>query len=152
MKSPLITALIIATCLSPLPTIAADKGATATELKQIEGTWVGGVKNKGVKGKSADSTMIVISEFVVKDGKIASCKDKNGVSLGTCETMSLNPATRTLDASGSLKDGRKGSYQGIYRVNGDTLEWCAANPGIPRPEDFFTTPQVQFHMVFNRKK
>ena len=87
-----------------------------------------------------------------KDGKITACRDGKGVSLGNCESLSLNPASKTLDATGDSKNGKKGVFQGIYRIKDGKLEWCAANPGIDRPKDFFTTPQVQFHMVFDKKK
>ncbi len=126
---------------------AADKDENA----KLEGTWVGGVRFPAGKAKGGSGTMVQISELTIKDGKIVACKDGKGVSLGNCESVSLNPAAKTMDATGNTKE-KKGVFQGIYRVNGETLEWCAANPGIARPKDYFTTPQVQFHMVFTKKK
>jgi uncharacterized protein (TIGR03067 family) len=96
--------------------------------------------------------MVAISELTIKDGKITACKDGKGVSLGNCDSLALNPTTKTLDATGDSKNGKRGVFQGIYRIKDGKLEWCAANPGIDRPKDFFTTPQVQFHMVFDKKK
>jgi uncharacterized protein (TIGR03067 family) len=140
----LLTAILIAQ--------AADSPQAADEKKKLEGTWVGGVKNPGGKGKSGGATMVSISELVIKDGVVVSCKDGKGVSLGKNDGgLTVNPASRTLDAKGSTR-GHNGVFQGIYRINGDTLEWCASNPGKPRPADFFTTPQVQFHMVLTKKK
>jgi uncharacterized protein (TIGR03067 family) len=121
------------------------------EIKKLEGTWVGGVKNPGGKGKSGSGTMVQISELVIRNGTIVSCRDGKGVSLGNCRGLKLNPAAKTMDATGNTRN-HNGVFQGIYRISGDTLEWCAANPGIARPKGFFTTPQVQFHMVFQRKK
>ncbi|MFA6543209.1 MAG: hypothetical protein WCS99_02210 [Limisphaerales bacterium] len=121
------------------------------ENARLEGTWVGGVRAPAGKAKGGSATMVQISELTIKDGKIVACKDGRGASLGNCESVSLNPGARTMDATGNTKE-KKGVFQGIYRVNGDKLEWCAANPGIARPKDYFTTPQVQFHMVFNKKK
>ena len=109
------------------------------------------MRNPAGKGKSGSATMVQISELTIKDGKIVACKDKGGLSLGNCESLTLNAASKTMDATGNTKE-KKGVFQGIYRVNGDKLEWCAANPGIARPKDYFTTPQVQFHMVFDKKK
>lgn len=145
--------LLTSTLTLTLAVLAATASAQspAPEIKKLEGTWVGGVRSPGGKGKSGSATMVAISEMTIKDGKIAACKDGKGLSLGNCETLSLNPASKTLDATGNTKD-KKGVFQGIYRVNGDQLEWCAANPGIKRPDDFYTVPQVQFHMVFTRKK
>lgn len=149
MKLAHIAASLTAAFMFTLSASAADK--SPDELKKIEGTWVGGVRNPAGKGKGG-GTMVAISEFVVKDGKIVSCKDGKGLSLGNCDSMKLDPSGKTLDATGKVKNGKTGDFKGIYRVNGDKLEWCAANPGIDRPKDFFTTPQVQFHMVFDRKK
>ena len=108
------------------------------------------MRNPAGKGKSGSATMVQISELTIKDGKIVACKDKGGLSLGNCESLTLNAASKTMDATGNTKE-KKGVFQGIYRVNGDKLEWCAANPGIARPKDYFTTPQVQFHMVYDKK-
>lgn len=150
MKTAIAQSLLLAAtaiCLA-LPVRAQSEA----EMKKLEGTWVGGVRNPGGKGKSGNATMVSISEMTIKDGKITACKDGKGVSLGNCESLALNPAAKTLDATGDSKNGKKGVFQGIYRVNGNSLEWCAANPGIPRPKDYFTTPQVQFHMVFTKKQ
>ncbi|NDB75390.1 MAG: hypothetical protein EB141_07050 [Verrucomicrobia bacterium] len=134
--------------------VASAQAAPAdkSENAKLEGTWVGGVRSPAGKAKDGSATMVQISELTIKDGRITSCKDGKGLSLGNCESLALNPASKTLDATGDSKNGKKGVFQGIYRVNGDKLEWCAANPGIARPKDFFTTPQVQFHMVFDKKK
>ncbi|MBI3875126.1 MAG: hypothetical protein HY300_04030 [Verrucomicrobia bacterium] len=149
MKSKSIS-LSACAILSAALGIAAFAQSGKDETTKLEGTWVGGVRNPGGKGRSGNATMVSISELTIKEGKIVACKDGKGVSLGNCESLSLNPAAKTMDATGNTKE-KKGTFQGIYRINGDTLEWCAANPGIARPRDFFTTPQVQFHMVFQRK-
>lgn len=134
-------------------TLAAPAFAQAdkAENAKLEGTWVGGVRFPTGKAKSGSGTMVQISELTIKDGKIVACKDGKGLSLGNCDSVSLNPAAKTMDATGNTKE-KKGVFQGIYRINGDKLEWCAANPGIARPTDYFTTAQVQFHMVFDKKK
>jgi uncharacterized protein (TIGR03067 family) len=151
MKARLLKSLLLTTLTLTLATPLLAQGAK-DELAKLEGTWVGGVRSPAGKAKEGSATMVQISELTIKDGKITSCKDGKGVSLGNCETLALSPAAKTLDATGDSKNGKKGLFQGIYRINGDKLEWCAANPGIARPKDFFTTPQVQFHMVFDKKK
>jgi uncharacterized protein (TIGR03067 family) len=147
-----LSRLVVASGLAIASSFGAFAQAPATpEVKTLEGTWVGGVKNPGGKGKSGSATMVSISELVIRNGVVVSCKDGKGVSLGQCQKLTINPATKTMDATGSTRN-HNGVFQGIYRVRGDTLEWCASNPGKPRPADYFTTPQVQFHMVLNRKK
>ena len=150
MRRSLLLSTALTLALTALAATASAQ-AVAEEIKKLEGTWVGGVRSPGGKGKSGSATMVAISELTIKDGKITACKDAKGVSLGNCESLSLSPEKKTLDATGNTKD-KKGVFQGIYRVNGDQLEWCAANPDIKRPDDFYTVPQVQFHMVFTRKK
>ena len=124
----------------------ADKAETA----KLEGTWVGGVRFPAGKNKGGSATMVQISEMTIKDGKIVACKDGKGLSLGNCESLALDPAKKTLDAKGNTKD-HNGVFQGIYRMNEGKLEWCASNPGKPRPDDYYTVAQVQFHMVFTKK-
>jgi len=148
---PAVAALAASLFTAVLVAHAADSPQVAAEKKKLEGTWVGGVKNPGGKGKSGSATMVSISELVIKDGVVVSCKDGKGVSLGKNDGLTVNPANKTLDAKGKTQN-HNGVFHGIYRINGDTLEWCAANPGKPRPADFFTTPQVQFHMVLTKKK
>ena len=96
--------------------------------------------------------MVVLSEVVIKDGKITA-KDGSKIGLGE-GTYKLNLGTtpKTLDAVGTGGKTQGKNYLGIYKLNGDTLEWCAGNPDIPRPTAFFTKPQVQFHMVLTRRK
>jgi uncharacterized protein (TIGR03067 family) len=143
----LLLASLILTLAAPPASQAADKDENA----KLEGTWVGGVLNPGGKGKSGTATMVEISELTIKDGKVVSCKDKGGVSLGNCESLALDPAKRTMDAKGNTKN-HTGVFQGIYRLKDGKLEWCAANPGQKRPDDYYTVRQVQFHMVFDKKK
>jgi uncharacterized protein (TIGR03067 family) len=151
MKARITKTLILATFTLAFTSSLLAQGAKE-ELAKMEGTWVGGVRSPAGKAKEGSATMVAISELTIKDGKITSCKDGKGLSLGNCESLALNPASKTLDATGDSKNGKKGVFQGIYRIKDGKLEWCAANPGIDRPKDFFTTPQVQFHMVFDKKK
>jgi len=151
MKTVLSPALFICASLFTNSVIAADSPQVAVEKQKLEGTWVGGVKNPGGKGKSGKALMVSISELTFKNGVITNCKDGKGVSLGKCQSVSVNPASKTMDATGSTRNNN-GTFQGIYKVSGDTLEWCASNPGKARPNGYYTVPQVQFHMVFSKKK
>ncbi len=143
----LISAILLSAWLVPAQT------PDAAERKKLDGVWVGGVKQPGGRGKSGQGLMVNITELVIKDGKITAKSDRGGRGLGEgTYTLNLNANPRNLDAIGTGGPTQGKNYLGIYRLNGDTLEWCAANPGIARPKDFFTTPQVQFHMVLTRKK
>lgn len=166
MKTILSPALFLLTFVFTLATLAADAPKVASENKKLDGTWVGGVKNGGggagkAKGKGkgkgpgggGGAFMVAITKLTIKDGKITSAKGDRGADYGMGDyTLNLASDPKTFDAvgTGGKFNGKK--YLGIYRLNGDTLEWCMGNPGIERPKDFFTTPQVQFHMVLTRQK
>ncbi len=141
---------ILATVLSLA--FSAHAQADAAERAKLEGVWVGGVTNPGVQGKSGQGTMVVLSEVVIKNGKITA-KDggKSGLGEGTYQ-LNLGTNPKTLDAVGTGGKTQGKNYLGIYKLEGDKLEWCSGNPGIPRPTAFFTKPQVQFHMVLTRQK
>lgn len=144
-KSLLLTALTLTLATPLLAQSAKD------EVAKVEGTWVGGVKNPGGKGKSGSALMVQISELTIKDGKVTSCKDGKGLSLGNCESLTMDAAKKTMDAKGNTKN-HTGVFQGIFRIVDGKLEWCAANPGQKRPDGYYTVPQVQFHMVFDKQK
>jgi uncharacterized protein (TIGR03067 family) len=135
----------------------------AAEMKKLDGTWVGGVKGggggpggkggKGGKGGGGQGGfMVSITELVIKDGKITAKGDRGSDFGAGTYKISLGANPKTMDAIGTGGKSQGKNYLGIYKLNGDTLEWCAANPNIARPKDFSTTPQVQFHMVLTRKK
>jgi uncharacterized protein (TIGR03067 family) len=130
----------------------------ATERKKLDGTWVGGVKGGGGRGPAGKGKgggqgyMVNITELTIKDGKITAKGDRESNFGSGTYTLNLGANPRTMDATGITGRSAGKTHLGIYRWNGDTLEWCVSNPGIERPKDFFTTPQVQFHMVLTRKK
>ena len=152
IKTPsLKTFLSLGSLLAFVSTLMAQT-PDATEHKKLEGTWVGGVRNPGGRGKSGQGTMVQISELVIQNGQITA-KDGKGIGLGAgTYKLNLGANPRILDAAGTGGSTQGKNYLGIYRLNGSTLEWCAANPGIVRPKDFFTTPQVQFHLVLTRRQ
>ena len=81
-------------------------------------------------------------------GKTLKLAETLGIKVVVCPWLA--PELRPTTADG-WKSSSGRSNPGIYKLNGDALEWCAGNPGIPRPTAFFTKPQVQFHMVLKRK-
>lgn len=139
-------------CLLSITTTYSAQPPDAAEYQKLEGTWVGGVRNPGGRGKSGQGTMVQISELVIKNGQITA-KDGKGIGLGVgTYKLNLGSNPKLLDAVGTGGNTTGKNYLGIYKLNGDMLEWCAANPGIARPKDFYTTPQMQFHLVLTRKK
>jgi uncharacterized protein (TIGR03067 family) len=163
MKKLAAPALFLLTALFACSVVAADSPEIAVEKKKLDGTWVGGVKGGGGgsgkgKGKGGPSgaggqgMMVNITELIIKDGKITAKGDRGSDFGAGTYTLNLGANPKTLDAIGTGGKSAGKNYLGIYKLNGDTLEWCAANPNIPRPKDFSTTPQVQFHMILKRQK
>ncbi|MBI5774355.1 MAG: TIGR03067 domain-containing protein [Verrucomicrobia bacterium] len=132
----------------------------AAEMKKLDGTWVGGVKGGGGGGGKGGKVgkgggqgfMVSVTELVIKDGKITAKGDRGSDFGAGTYKLNLGANPKVLDASGTGGRSAGKTHLGIYKLNGDTLEWCVGNPGIARPKDYFTTPQVQFHMVLQRKK
>jgi uncharacterized protein (TIGR03067 family) len=159
MKAPSFKTLCLLVSLLCFTATAGAQMQDAEEQKKLEGTWVGGVKNGSGSGRSGKAGkggrqgfMVSITEFVIKDGKITAKGDRGSDFGGGTYEINIDANPKTMDAVGVAGKFQGKSYLGIYKLNGDTLEWCAANPGIARPKDFSTTPQVQFHMVLTRKK
>jgi uncharacterized protein (TIGR03067 family) len=152
--------LLIVTALTLAAFVRAE-APDAAEKKKLDGTWVGGVKG-GAGGPGKDGKkkgggggggfMVNITELVIKDGKITAKGDRGGNFGEGTYTLNLGSNPKTLDASGISGRSAGKTHLGIYRWDGDKLEWCVGNPGIARPKDFFTTPQVQFHMVLTKQK
>jgi uncharacterized protein (TIGR03067 family) len=66
-------------------------------------------------------------------------------------TLSLDARKQTFDMK-----PRDGEYQGrnllgIYRLDGDSLEICFAEPGRPRPTDFTSKPGSGHILVLQRR-
>jgi uncharacterized protein (TIGR03067 family) len=131
--------------------LLAGEQPEVKERKNLEGTWQGFVVDGA--GEQADRGPVQLTEVVITAEKITA-KDAKGVSLGEGTyklDVSQNPAA--IDSVGTTGQARNKTYQGIFELKGDTLKWCVANPGKPRPSAFVTTPGGgQFLLVLRRKK
>ena len=58
--------------------------------------------------------------------------------------VALVRATNAKNAAANVSFLAAGTMKGIFKLNGDRLEYCMALPGRPRPRDF-TTPQGSAH-------
>ena len=125
MKARMCKSLLLASFALAFTSSLLAQGAK-DELAKMEGTWVGGVRSPAGKAKEGSATMVQISELTIKDGKITACKDGKGVSLGNCETLTLNPASKTLDATGDSKTARKESSRASTASR--TASWNGARP------------------------
>ena len=132
---------------TPHPSSRADE---ASVRKQLSGTWTGFVVDG--RGQRIDRGPVSL-ELVITPKSIKSKPGaKEDLGEGTYRLGQAKDA-RNLDAT-RTSNPRKGEvFLGIYAVDGDTLKWCTANPGRPRPTEFITKPgSGQFYMVMKRQK
>ena len=77
----------------------------------------------------------------------------NGDGSQTAQRQSRIGEMVIAAAQISSKNGRGTSMgAGTYKVGAAGAVKTIDATGIVRPTDYFTTPQVQFHMVFDKKK
>lgn len=111
-----------------------DEAAIKAELQRLDGTWqlVSAVKD----GKETPRDIVTKIRVVIKDGKHSVYfGDKAAVKeIPFVADPGNNPAT-TVD---TLPNGQK--ILGIYKLNGDMLTSCVAEPDRERPTEFASRP------------
>ncbi len=126
--------------------------AADADFKKLEGTWEGWVVEGD--GSQASQRRQRINELVIAADRITA-KDGRNISMGQ-GTYKLGSAggVKTIDATGTMGPVQGKLYQGIYRVDGDTLRWCSGNDRArSRPTEFRTNPgNGHFLMILTRKK
>lgn len=140
--------LWLALAIAPIAPAASQVGHAA-ERKKLEGTWKGFVVER--RGERPDRGPASLDDLLITAERISY---RPNPSAGPDEgTYRLDPSRnpKHMDASGTAGQSRGKSYLGIYALEGDTLKWCVANPGRPRPTEFLTNPNVgQFLMILKR--
>ncbi|MCC2670883.1 MAG: hypothetical protein K0Q72_3354, partial [Armatimonadetes bacterium] len=133
--------------------LAGGAGARGTfaqqpdSARQLIGTWKGQI----VDGGGAQGP-IEVTEFVVTPDKITATRSGSRFPMGGGSyRLGNQQGMRTLDATGTEGGARGKSFMGIYTLEGDTLRWCVANPGRPRPTDIASrAAQGQYLLILNR--
>jgi uncharacterized protein (TIGR03067 family) len=98
----------------------------------IVGEWV---MEKGItSGSRTDGDVRFI---FTADGKWTSIRGSQRWDI-TKTAYAINPKADppTIDLVYDVASGSAATFQGICKLNGDTLTICCANPGTPRPKVF----------------
>jgi uncharacterized protein (TIGR03067 family) len=129
---------------------AAKTGAAekVPELN-LDGIWRGYV----VYGKGENPNRGSVHMELTIKGKhiVAKRLDGQGAPLGDGTYRISSGRYYVIDATENRARGKGRTYQGICTFAPDTMKWCTANPGNPRPTAFETKGQ-QFYMVLKRQR
>ena len=116
--------------------------------RQLLGTWQGAV----VSDEETGARRATIRELTITMDKI-SATDGDGRSLGEGSyKLADENGVLTIDATGVNGPAMNQTMLGIWKLEGDTLRWCSANGGKPRPTEFKTRGAGPYLMVLTRKK
>lgn len=116
--------------------------------RQLLGTWEGAV----VSDEETGARRATIRELTITLDKI-SATDGDGRSLGEGSyKLAEEGGLLTIDATGIQGPAMNQTMLGIWKLEGDTLRWCSANGGKPRPTEFKTRSSGPYLMVLKRKK
>ena len=124
---------------------AADNDEAAMR-KKLAGTWRG-FAVEGT-GERADQGPVKL-EVTITEKEISALKDgKEDMGAGTYK-LDLSQTPMSLEGTRTRGMGPKGTFFGIFKLEGETLKWCVANPRYPRPTEFRTV-KGQFLLILKR--
>jgi uncharacterized protein (TIGR03067 family) len=114
---------------------------------KFEGTWQ--LVSAVTDGKPTPADVVSQIHIVIKDGK-HSVFYKDRV-LAKQIPFVIDTARVPNEATDTLPDGKQ--IKGIYKLDGDTLKSCVAQPGKERPTEFASKPGSGHTLrVFKRTK
>ncbi len=117
---------------------------------KIQGVWSGYVVEG--RGERPDRGPVRLSEINIKADRITGKDGNKDLGEGSY-TGDVRTNPRQMDTTGLSGEQKGKTYLGIYSLDGDTLKWCTANPGKPRPTEFISRPSAgQFLMVLKRQR
>lgn len=86
--------------------------------KDLQGLWKG---NRYTEGKGEGAGVKI--EITFKGGALVGTKGNSGLGEAT---FTIAADGRSIDATGTSAGYRGKTYQGILKIEGDTLTWCSS--------------------------
>ena len=120
----------------------------AADTAALQGTWSGA---RFSAGSGDDPSKGVKLELTFKDNHVTGRRLPEG-DLGTGD-FTLSSEGKTIDAVGTSKKNKGKSYQGIIKVEGDTLLWCVATgENQQRPTEFAADPAKKSYLIIVKRQ
>ncbi len=126
---------------------AADQVVTT---KSLEGVWSGTRFSEG-KGEAPEKGVKL--ELTFEGDKIVGKRLPAGNAIGE-GAFKLSDGGKAIEALGSTGGFRGKSYQGIIKIEGDTLYWCTATSqnDPQRPKEFAANPAEQTYLIVIKRQ
>jgi uncharacterized protein (TIGR03067 family) len=137
-----VVAVVVLTALA-----SGDEDAVKTEMKNLEGTWqlVSATKD----GKDTPKDVVRKIRVVINGNKHSVYFGEEIVAKEII--FSIDPKKNPKTTTDKLADGKE--IKGIYKLDGDILISCVAEPGKDRPSEFASKAgSGQTLRVFKRTK
>jgi uncharacterized protein (TIGR03067 family) len=144
MKSWLFAALAAGLLL--VPAAPAQDEAKNKDLKALEGTWtVTSVERDGKEDKALSGATRVHS------GTRYTLTPKNGTAVPGMFKIDPGQSPRTIDMTPTAGRYKGKTLLGIYKLEGDTLTICFAEPGKDRPTEFVSKPGTGWVLAVHQR-
>lgn len=123
--------------------------AAKADRAKLQGAWqVVKVVSDGIEVAEAG---IAKMEVIIKDDKLTRKEDEDEEE--NTFTLDAGKEPRAFDLTPTSEERKDKKVQGIYKLDGDTLKLCLANPGKARPKEFASKPETDHELiVLTRKK
>lgn len=146
--SMLAATIILAGLLAPCDLCSAND--TAATIPALQGVWSGARFDSGTGDDPARGVQLTLT---FADGKVTARRVPDG-DIGTGE-FTLSADGKTIDAVGVSKNYKGNLYQGILKIEGDTLYWCTTAGGgktQQRPAEFAADPAKHNYLIVVKRQ